>query len=57
MKLSTMKKTMQTIVLYAKALLGLLVGIAMGVLLHVALVCGAFYPIIGLQALLRYVGR
>lgn len=57
MKLATMKKTIQTIGLYALGLPGFLVGLAMGVLLHVAVWGGFFYLILGLQALLRYVGR
>lgn len=52
-----MKKTMQTIVRYAKGLLGLLVGIAIHLLVQVALVCGFFYLILGLQALLPRGGR
>ena len=57
MKLSTMKKTIQTIGRYALGLPGFLVGLAMGVLLHVAVWVGFFYLILGLQALLRCVGR
>ena len=52
-----MKKTMQTIVLYALGLPGFLVGLALGVLLHVAVWVGVFFLILGLQALLRCVGR
>ena len=57
MKLSTMKKTIQTIGLYALGLPGFLVGVLMLILLHVAVWGGFFYLILGLQALLRYVGR
>lgn len=57
MKLSTMKKTIQTIGRYALGLPGFLIGVLMGVLIFVAVWSGSFYLILGLRALLRCVGR